>query len=329
MGTRRYILGKVAQAVLTLAFVLVFNFFLFRILPGDPAALLLRGTTAFNPQNVEEVKQELGLDKPLPQQFLTYVTDTAKFEFGESFFLRGAPVSEVIASRIWPTVLLLGTATIASAAIGLIIGIYGGWRHGSRFDVGSLSFTLFFYAMPEFWFGILMLMAFAGGVGPFPAIFPTGGYETPGADLTGWAHISDILNHMFLPWFVLTVAYLGEYALIMRNSLIDVMNDDFVQTARAKGVREKQVLWHHVVPNALLPTITLTLLSLGFIFGGAITIEYVFSWPGLGLLTVQAIDAKDFPLLQGLFLLFSTAVIFANLIADIGYSYLDPRVRAA
>jgi peptide/nickel transport system permease protein len=128
---------------------------------------------------------------------------------------------------------------------------------------------------------------------------------------------------------VLTIAYLGQYALIMRNSVIDVMNDDFVQTARAKGVREKQVLRHHVVPNALLPTMTLILLSLGFIFGGAITIEYVFSYPGLGLLTVQAIDAKDFPLLQGLFLLFSAAVIIANLIADVLYSYLDPRVRAA
>jgi peptide/nickel transport system permease protein len=329
VGTRRYILGKVAQAVLTLAFVMVFNFFLFRVLPGDPAALLLRGTTAFNPENLEEVRSDLGLDKPLPQQFLTYVTDTARFEFGESFYLRGATVSEVIGDRIWPTILLLGTSTIASAIIGLIIGIYGGWRHGSRFDVGSLSFTLFVYAMPEFWFGILVLMAFAGGVGPFPAIFPTGGYETPGADLSGWAHVTDILNHLFLPWMVLTIAYLGQYALIMRNSVIDVMNDDFVQTARAKGVREKQVLRHHVVPNALLPTMTLILLSLGFIFGGAITIEYVFSYPGLGLLTVQAIDAKDFPLLQGLFLLFSAAVIIANLVADILYSYLDPRVRAA
>ena len=329
MGTRRYILGKVAQAVLTLAFVMVFNFFLFRVLPGDPGALLLRGTTAFNPENLEEVRADLGLDKPLPQQFLTYVTDTAKFEFGESFYLRGADVAEVIGDRIWPTILLLGTSTIASAIIGLIIGIYGGWRHGSKFDVGSLSFTLFVYAMPEFWFGILVLMAFAGGVGPFPAIFPTGGYETPGADLGAWAHVTDVLNHLFLPWMVLTIAYLGQYALIMRNSVIDVMNDDFVQTARAKGVREKQVLRHHVVPNALLPTMTLILLSLGFIFGGAITIEYVFSYPGLGLLTVQAIDAKDYPLLQGLFLLFSAAVILANLIADVLYSYLDPRVRAA
>jgi len=134
---------------------------------------------------------------------------------------------------------------------------------------------------------------------------------------------------MALPFFVLTVAYLGEYALIMRNSLIDILGDDFIQTARAKGVREKQILWRHAVPNALLPTMTLVFLSIGFIFSGAITIEYVFSWPGLGWLTVQAIDHKDYPLLQALFLIFSVAVIVANLVADVLYMYLDPRVRAA
>ncbi len=329
MGTRKYLLGKVLQALLTLVFVLVFNFFLFRVMPGDPAALLLRGSAAFNPENLEEVRGDLGLDQSLPRQFLTYVTDTVTFNFGDSFFLRGKPVSEVIGDKIWPTVLLVGTSTIASAVIGLIIGIYGGWKRGSAFDVGSLGFTLFVYAMPEFWFGILVLMAFAGGVGIFPSIFPTGGYETPAAGLTGFGHVADVLNHMVLPFFVLTLAYLGEYAIIMRNSLIDIMGDDFIQTARAKGVREKQILWRHAVPNALLPTMTLTLLSLGFVFGGAITIEFVFSWPGLGWLTVQAIDAKDFPLLQGLFLLFSSAVIVANLAADILYMYLDPRVRAA
>jgi peptide/nickel transport system permease protein len=318
----------VAQAFLTLAFVMVFNFFLFRVIPGDPGALLLRGTSAFNPENVAQIQAELGLDQPLPTQFVTYVENTLTLTFGQSFFLRGQDVNEVIAGRIWPTILLIGTSTIASAVIGLIIGIYGGWKRGSKFDVGSQGFTLFVYAMPEFWFGILVLMAFAGGIGPFPALFPAGGYETPGADLSGFAHVADVLNHLALPWFVLTVGYLGQYALIMRNSLIDVMNDDFVMTARAKGVREKQILWRHVVPNAMLPTFTLVLLSLGFIFGGAITIEYVFSYPGLGLLTVQAIDAKDFPLLQGLFLLFSAAVIIANLVADITYSYLDPRVRA-
>jgi peptide/nickel transport system permease protein len=328
MGSRRYILSKVLQAFLTLAFVMVFNFFLFRIIPGDPAALLLRGTAAYNQQNVEQVTHDLGLDRPLPQQFLVYVEDTLTLHFGDSYFLQGQDAKQVISERIWPTMLLVATSTIASAILGLIIGIYSGWRRGSKFDVGAQGFTLFVYSMPEFWFGILVLMAFAGGVGPFPSLFPAGGYATPGADLTGLAHVADVLNHLALPWFVLVVAYMGEYSLIMRNSLIDVMNDDFVMTARAKGVREKQILWRHVVPNAFLPTFTLVLLSLGFIFGGAITVEYVFSYPGLGLLTVQAIDSKDFPLLQGLFLLFSAAVIIANLLADILYSRLDPRVRA-
>ena len=325
---RRYLFGKLAGAVLTLAFVLVFNFFLFRVMPGDPAAILLRGSAAFNPETLQVAREDLGLDEPLPQQFVTYLGDTLTFNFGDSFFLQGQPVSEVIAGKIWPTILLVGTATIASAVIGLIIGIYGGWKRGSAFDVGSLSFTLFVYAMPEFWFGILVLMAFSAGVGPFPAIFPTGGYETAASDLTGVAHVVDVLNHMVLPFLVLTIAYLGEYALIMRNSLIDILGDDFIQTARAKGVREKQILWRHAVPNALLPTMTLVFLSIGFIFSGAITIEYVFSWPGLGWLTVQAIEAKDYPLLQALFLIFSVAVIVANLVADITYSYMDPRVRA-
>jgi peptide/nickel transport system permease protein len=326
--TRRYVVGKLAQALLTLAFVLVFNFILFRVMPGNPITLLLRGSGAITPQVIADLERDFGLDQPLPQQFVTYAADTLTGNFGVSL-ANGEAVTSRIGDRIWPTILLIGTSTIASAAIGLIIGIYGGWRRGSAFDVGSLGFTLVAYSMPEFWFGILILMAFAGGVGFFPEIFPTGGYQTPGADLTGFSHAIDVLNHLFLPWLTLTVAYLGEYALIMRSSILDVMGEDFVTTARAKGLREKQVLWRHTVPNALLPTMTLTFLSLGFVFAGAITIEYIFSWPGLGLLTVEAIDDKDFPMLQALFLLFSAAVIVANLIADVLYAYLDPRVRAS
>jgi peptide/nickel transport system permease protein len=327
VGARRYVVGKVLQALLTVAFVLGFNFFLFRVMPGDPAALLLRGTGALERDVIEQLHQDLGLDQPLPQQFVTYVGDTLRGNFGVSL-ANGEPVSMRVGDRIWPTVLLVGASTIASAAIGLLIGIYGGWRRGSRFDLGSLGASLVAYAMPEFWFGILILLAFAGGVGFFPAIFPTGGYQTAGADLTGFDHAIDVLNHMALPFITLTVAFLGEYALIMRSSILDVMGEDFVTTARAKGLREKQVLWRHTVPNALLPTMTLTFLSLGFVFAGAITVEYVFSWPGLGLLTVEAIDDKDFPMLQALFLLFSVAVIVFNLPADLLYGYLDPRVRA-
>ena len=328
MGARRYVVGKVLQALLTLAFVLVFNFFLFRVMPGDPIQLLLRGTSAISPEVIAELERDFGLDQPIPQQFVTYVGDTLSGNFGLSL-ASGDRVTELIGERIWPTVLLVGLSTVASVVAGVIIGIYGGWRRGGPFDLGSMGVTLVAYSMPEFWFGILMLMAFAGGVGPFPELFPTGGYQTAGADLTGFAHAIDVLNHMMLPFLTLSIAYLGEYSLIMRSSVLDVKGEDFVTTARAKGLREKQVLWRHVVPNALLPTMTLTFLSLGFVFAGAITIEYIFSWPGLGLATVQAIDDKDFPMLQALFLLFSAAVIVFNLIADLLYAYLDPRVRAA
>jgi peptide/nickel transport system permease protein len=328
VGTRRYVITKILQAFLTLVFILAFNFFLFRVLPGDPAALLLRGSSAFNPDNVEQVREDLGLDAPLPAQFATYLGDMATLNFGESFFLQGQPVIEVIANGLWPTVLLVGTSTVASAVIGLAIGIRGGWRRGSTFDVGSLGATLVLYSMPEFWFGMLVLMAFAGGVGPFPALFPVNGYSTIGQDYTGLQHVADVLNHLVLPWLVLTLVYLGEFSLIMRSSLLDVLGDHFVHTARAKGLLEKQVLWRHAVPNALLPTFTVVVLSLGFIFQGAITVEFVFGWPGLGWLTVQAVDNQDFALLQGLFFLFSVGVLIANLAADLTYAHLDPRVRA-
>jgi peptide/nickel transport system permease protein len=326
--TRRYVLGKVAQAAVTLAFVVAFNFVLFRVMPGDPASLLLRGTSALTPEVIADLERDLGLDQPLPRQFVTYVADTVTGNLGRSL-TTGDEVTSAIAARLWPTVLLVGLSTIASTLLGLVIGIYAGWRRGRPFDLISTGGTLVAYAMPEFWFGILVLMAFAGGAGPFPAIFPTGGYDTAGADLTGFAHVVDVLNHLVLPFLTLTIAYLGEYSLIMRSAVLDVVGEDYLVTARAKGLRDAQVMWRHAVPNALLPTITLTFLSLGFIFSGAITVEYVFSWPGLGLLTVDAIDNKDFPLLQGLFLMFSAAVIVANLVADLLYATLDPRVRAA
>jgi peptide/nickel transport system permease protein len=183
--------------------------------------------------------------------------------------------------------------------------------------------------MPEFWFGLIMIMAFSVGVGPFPALFPTGGYDTTGAGYTGISHVVDVVNHMILPFIVLTLSYLGQYSLIMRSSLLETLGEDFIVTARAKGVREKRVLYGHAVPNALLPTMTVTILQFGFVLSGVITIELIFNWPGLGLLTATSVDQRDFPILQGLFLLFSASVIVANLVADLLYSYLDPRVRAA
>jgi peptide/nickel transport system permease protein len=180
--------------------------------------------------------------------------------------------------------------------------------------------------MPEFWLGMLLLLLFSVTLG----IFPTSFMSTPGATDASWiSQALDTAEHLFLPALTLVLALLGEYALIMRSSVIEVMNEDYVTTARAKGMREAMVLRRHVVPNALLPVVTLAALNLGFILSGAITVEAVFSWPGLGLLTYDAINANDYPLLQGLFLIFSAAVIFANLAADMLLGVLDPRVGRA
>jgi peptide/nickel transport system permease protein len=323
VGTRRYLTSKLLQAVFTLIFVIVFNFFLFRVLPGNPAQILLRNRLV-PPEAVRELTDDFGLNDPLPQQFVNYVGDTLRGNFGISFTFR-RPVLDLIKDRVGYTLLLVGLSTVASTVIGLLIGIYGGWRRGSAFDVGSLGFTLVLYAMPEFWLGIILLIVFSSTLG----LFPTGGVVTAGAGFTGFAAMVDVANHLVLPGVTLTLAFLGEYALIMRSSLLDVMGEDFVATARAKGLRENLVLRRHVVPNALLPTVTLVALNLGFIVSGAITIETVFSWPGLGLLSFEALRAPDYPLLQALFLFFSAAVIVANLVADLLYSYLDPRVREA
>jgi peptide/nickel transport system permease protein len=178
--------------------------------------------------------------------------------------------------------------------------------------------------MPEGWLGMILLILFAGTLGWFPA----GGIESTDR-LTGFSHVLDIATHLFLPCLTLTLGYLGEFAIIMRSSLLEVMGEDFIQTARAKGVRDKDVRRRHAVPNALLPTFTLAFYSVGFILGGAVLIEEVFSWPGLGQLTYAAIEALDYPVIQAVFLLSSTTVILFNLIADILYGYLDPRVKEA
>ena len=279
MGTRRYLLSKILQAVLTLLFVLVFNFFLFRGL-GDPTQLLRETARLHHPVRAGRPEDSSwDWTCPCPQQFVNYLKQSLAGNLGLTF--DNQPVSSEIADAIWPTVLLIGTSTIASILLGIWIGIAQGWRWGSRFDRSMLGGTLVLYAMPEFWFGLLMIMLFSV---TWP-IFPSGGMETPASDLTGLAHVADVLNHLALPFFVLTVSYLAEYSLIMRSSLMEVLGEDFILVARAKGVRERMVRRHHAVPNALLPTMTVTILSLGYVLGGAIVIETIFSWPGLGRLT--------------------------------------------
>lgn len=328
MGGRRYILRKIAGALLTLFLVLVFNFFLFRILPSDPVKFLTRGAgLQIDAEEQQELLREFGLDKPVfPGQFFDYIGDTLRLDFGSSLTVQsGRPVLEVFLDFLWPTLLLVGVSTFFSVLIGVWMGIRAGWKRGGAFDRASMGVSLIFYSMPEFWLGMLLIMLFSVGLG----WFPNAGRATLGAEYTGFAAVADVANHLFLPALTLTLAYLGEYYLVMRSSLLDVLGEDFIQTARAKGVRERMVKNKHAVRNALLPTISLIALSFGFVLGGAITVEVVFSYKGLGGLTYEALQSQDFPLLQAIFLFASAAVIFMNLGADLIYGYFDPRVREA
>jgi peptide/nickel transport system permease protein len=325
MGGRRYFLSKILAAVATLFFVVTFNFVLFRVMPGDPVRLLARAQgLELSQQAQRELIEDLGLNDPLPQQYLNYLGDLLRGDLGDSF-IYGEPVTTVMARFLWPTVLLVGTATILMTVIGLFLGIRGGWNRGSKGDLASMGFSLVLYSMPEFWLGMMLLVLFATTLG----WFPQGGYQSVQTDVTGFANVVDVLNHLFLPMITLTLAYIGEYYLLMRSSLLEVLGEEYITAARAKGIFENQVLWRHAVRNALLPTVTLVALSFGFVLGGAVTVELVFSYPGLGLLTFEALDFQDYALLQGLFLLSSTAVIVANLGADLLYARLDPRVKEA
>jgi len=321
----RYVSGKVAGSLGSLAFMLVLNFFLFRVLPGDPVRTLARNRLV-NQKQIDELTRTLGLDQSLHEQFLTYLKNVFTGELGLSFKYR-LPVSELIADRFWPTLVLVGTGTILATVIGLWIGIRSAWNRGSGFDKATTGSSLTLYAMPEWWLGLLLLAVFAVGVGPIPGIFPTGGLISPGLDPASPQGALDMAWHLVLPVITVTLAYLADYSLIMRSSLLDEMGSDYLMTARAKGLRDDDVRRRHAVPNALLPTATLIALNLGFVVAGAITIETVFSIPGLGLLTTEALEVPDFPLLQGVFLFFSAAVILANLVANLLYAWLDPRVR--
>jgi peptide/nickel transport system permease protein len=318
----RFALRRAGTAVGTTVFVLVVNFFLFRLLPGDPIALITRGRN----MDAEQLRTlRANLNRPIGEQFLTYLRNP--FSTGVDSVKYNRPVWELVGERVWPTLLLVGSATVLATAIGLWIGIRAGWRPGGGFDRGSTAVTLLLYAMPEFWLGMLLLIAFGTGVGPLPALFPIGGLSSPGTDTSTPAGWLDVGRHLVLPAATIVLGYLAEYSLVMRASLVEEVHADYVTTARAKGLRDVEVRQRHALRNALLPTSSLVLLNIGFVISGAITVETVYSWPGLGLLTYDALRGPDIPLLQALFLLFSLSVIAVNLVADVLYGVIDPRVR--
>ncbi|MGW3242737.1 ABC transporter permease [Streptomyces sp. NPDC001070] len=312
-GYPGYALRKVGWAGATLFFVLCFNFVLFRLLPGDPIGLYTRGRNMPREQIAALRRQ---LNQPVGQQFLDYLSNPFSSAINSVRF--NQPVWQLVGERVWPTVLLVGTSILLASVAGIWIGIRSGWERGSLFDRVSTGSTLTLYAMPEFWLGMVLMIAL-----PF---FPSHGMASDGTDTASPAGWLDVIWHMALPVTSLTLVYLAEYASIMRASLVDELGQEYLTLARAKGLRDALVRRNHAVPNALLPTMTLIFLNFGFVIGGAITVEKVFSWPGLGWLSYQALTGPDIPLLQAVFLLFSIGVIVCTLLADLLYAVLDPRV---
>lgn len=318
-GALRYVLTKVGGGLVSLGLVVVLGFLLFRVLPGDVVQSMFRGRPA-SPELMAETERRLGLDKPLIEQFLDYIARLFRGDLGTSYYFN-VPVTEKIAERLWPTVLLVGVATLIAVALGLWLGTRSAWRRGSRFDRISTGIALTLWSTPTFWLGMLLLAVTSG-------LFPTAGivYSDTPPDFLSQA--VDVAHHMVLPTLTMVAVVYAQYQLVMRSSLLEEMGADYLTTARAKGLRDDQVRRRHAVPNALLPTVTLVFLHLGFVIAGAVTVETVFSWPGLGLLTYDALSKRDLPLLQGTFVVLAGAVILMNVLADILYRVLDPRVRA-
>lgn len=317
----RFLGSKLAAAAVSFVIVLGIGFVIFQLMPSDPVQTMTRGRPTSDAQ-MAHLRQTLGLDRPVWERFLHFVNDIVHLDLGRSWQYQ-QDVSSLIGERVGPTLLLMGTATAISVVVGLWLGVRSGWRHGSLFDKITSSAALTFWSVPTYWLGMILLIWLSVGLD----LFPSGGMSDPSLGATGFGHVLDVARHMVLPCLTMVLVVFAQYVSIMRSSIIDELGSPYLLTARAKGLVDDAVRRKHAVPNALLPSVTVIFLHLGTMVGGAITVETVFSWPGLGSLTIEALKVPDIPVLQGTFIIFSASVILMNLLADVLYRFLDPRVR--
>jgi peptide/nickel transport system permease protein len=323
MGSR-YLGRKLGQAVLTIFAIVILNFMLFRMMPGSPERLLRN--PHLGQEQLAAIRVRWGLDKPLiPDQLVAYVGSTLTGDLGYSQKFQNRPVVDVISDFLWPTVLLIGLGELVAIIIGLTVGAYAGWRRGGVVDRVGTGASLILYSMPYFVIGMPLIIIFAAGL----RWFPTSGMSSVSISSQGLiGQIVDIGSHLVLPLTTVSLGLIGSYSIIMRSAIMETRSEDYMTTARAKGITDGRMLRSHAFPNALLPMVTVIAINLGYVVAGAITAEIVFNWPGLGSLTVAALGERDYPVLQGIFLLLSVAVVVANHVADLLYGLLDPRVRA-
>src|SRR3990170_4150963 len=316
--------GRFLQYLIVFIVAVTLNFLLPRFMPGNPLALIAGVDVGLlSPEQRAQVIAGSGLDQPLITQYLNYWVDLFRFDFGFSF-RQNRPIIDMIAERLPWTLLLTGASLAVSAVIGIVLGAASAWRRGRPTDVGLLSFMIALESLPSFWLGMLMVSVFAVQLGWLPSF----GAITPAGRLEGGDAILDVVSHAVLPVVTLSALSIPGIYLTMRYSMLSVLGEDFIRTARAKGASERRILFRHVARNALSPVVTVLALRLGYAFGGTVVIETVFSYPGLGRLVFESVSGRDYPVMQAAFLVFTIAILLANLLADMLYPLLDPRTGA-
>ncbi|MFW9963350.1 MAG: ABC transporter permease [Candidatus Sifarchaeia archaeon] len=323
VGTWRYIGQRVFQTVILWFAIITLNFIIFRVMPGDPRQALIGEGLA--PELRIAIVERFGLDRPLLEQYWLYIVNLFRGDMGYSFSHFGEPVWETLFEfRFANTFILMGASLVVSIIIGMFFGVLAAARRDTAVDTGSTVVFLVAYALPVFWIGVLILYYFGFQLN----IIPLAGTITRGYDHVNFLdYMFDYLHHMMGPWIVLTLSFIGGFYLIMRDTVLDVFTQDYILAARAKGLKERSILYGHAMRNAMLPMVSVIAVNVPFLVSGAMMTEYVFSWSGLGLLTYNSVLTVDYPVLQGIFLFLATITLIANFVADILYLYLDPRIR--
>ena len=318
----RYVIRRLIQAIPIILAIIVLNFFLLNMAEGDAVDVLAGEAGSATPEYMAELRAKFGLDQPLPVQLLVYLKNIVSLDLGYSF-RHDMPVSILIVDRFWPTLLLMVSTIILAIGFGILLGLLAATNLNTWKDAVISVFALITYATPLFWVGLMMIVVFSINL----RWFPTSGMENIAAFYEGFDRFVDITHHLVLPTITLSLFYLALYTRLMRASMLEQYGQDYVVTARAKGLPERRITFGHVLRNALLPVVTMAGVQVGALIGGSVIVESVFAWHGLGMLAFESLFARDLNLLLGIFLISSVLVVVVNLIVDIIYCFLDPRIE--
>lgn len=322
MDRLNFLGGRIFKGVLIVLAIAILNFFIVRLAPGDPVSVLAGQSGAMDQGYMDELRKRFGLDQPLFVQLWMYLQALFQGDLGTSY-RQGRAVLSVIMERLPATLLLTVSAGVISAVLGVVAGSLAARRRGTWWDTLIGSLALLFYATPLFWMGLMAILLFSLVLGWFPAF----GMVSPDKEYDGVMHVLDVLHHLVLPLAILGLFYMAVYARLTRASMLEVSEMDFVRTARAKGLPEGQITRRHILRNALLPVITFAGIQAGHLIGGTVLVETVFGWPGIGRLAFDSLLQRDYSVLLGIFLITSIMVVIANIITDVVYTFVDPRIE--